>query len=85
MVGLPCLVLLCIVSLHLLELVMGEPLDKEDAANYQLVAYQPTQGILPMFDQQTREFEFVGKKWVMQQHWGEIGVASVVWEPVSSL
>lgn len=48
---------------------------------YEVVAYQPSR-ILPMFDQHTRSFDIAGKEWVIQQRWDDIGVASVVWEPV---
>lgn len=50
---------------------------------YQVVPYQP-KSILPMFEQKSRSFEFAGKTWVVIQEWEEIGVASVVWEPVSN-
>ena len=64
------------------ELAMGEDVKEEEAACYQLVSYQPS--ILPMFTQQTRNFQFAGKNWTIKQNWDEIGVASVIWEPVSS-
>ena len=62
-------------------MVMSEELE-ENGACYQLVPYQPP-AILPMFEQKTRNFEFVGKSWTVKQDWEDIGVASVVWESVS--
>ncbi len=59
------------------------PKESDAATCYEIVAYQPSRGILPMFDEKTRNFEIAGKNWVIQQRWDEIGVASVVWEAVS--
>ena len=50
---------------------------------HQLVVYEASTRIFPTFDQKTRSFKFADKNWVIQQRWDEIGVASVVWEPVS--
>ena len=54
-----------------------------DPSQYQLVLYEPTSRILPMFHEKRRKFEFSGKKWTILQQWDDIGVASVVWEAVS--
>lgn len=74
-----------ILHLFVSELAMSTPPDvKSEAACNQMVPYNPTNSaILPMFSQRTRNFDFSGKNWVVKQDWDEIGVASVVWEPVS--
>lgn len=54
-------------------------------SQFQLVPYKPSSKILPMFHEKTRVFDFAGKQWTIMQQWDEIGVASVVWEAVSTI
>lgn len=67
--------------------VMCDSLEKKKlGCCYDVVPYKPAQlGILPMFSEESRKFEFAGKTWQIKQQWEEIGVASVVWESVSKV
>ena len=48
----------------------------------QLVVYSPPQFLQPL-QQKERRVEFASREWIIQQDWDSIGVAAVVWEPVS--
>ena len=48
----------------------------------QLVVYNPPQFLQPLQQKERRE-EFASREWIIQQNWDGVGVAAVVWEPVS--
>lgn len=52
------------------------PLDR------QLVVYNPPQFLQPLQEREKRVV-FGGYEWVIKQDWDGVGVAAVVWEPVS--
>lgn len=54
-----------------------------DASKFQLMPYRPSP-ILSEFHEVQRSFEFAGKTWTIHQQWDDVGLASVVWEAVSS-
>jgi hypothetical protein len=69
-----------------LQLLETAAMEKAEAEIYSaecqaVVPYQPSL-ILPMFAEHIRNFDIAGKSWAIQQRWDEMGVASVVWEPV---
>ena len=48
----------------------------------QLVLYSPPQFLQPLQEREKR-VAFGGHEWVIEQNWESVGVAAVVWEPVS--
>ena len=57
--------------------------DGEPLLNHQLVLYSPPQFLQPFHEKQKR-LVFGGREWVIEQDWESVGVAAVVWEPVSA-
>lgn len=51
---------------------------------YQLVPYRPSP-VLSVFHEMERSFTFAGKEWTIHQQWNDVGLASVVWEAVSTV
>ena len=61
----------------------SEASDGDGAAGYQLVPYKPNP-ILSVFHEVKRLFIFGGVEWTIHQQWNDVGLASVVWEAVST-
>ena len=57
--------------------------DGEPLLNHQLVLYSPPQFLQP-FHEKEKRLVFGGREWVIEQDWESVGVAAVVWEPVSA-
>ena len=54
----------------------------ESAVEHQLVVYNPPQFLKPLQEREKR-LVFGGREWIIEQNWDSVGVAAVVWEPVS--
>ncbi len=56
------------------------PISEEKGSScHQVVLYQP---VFPVLQQDERQFDIVGKKWIIRQQWDQIGLSAVIWEAV---
>ena len=66
----PCLQIVCPVD------------DSTLRVDQQLVVYSPPKFLEPLLERE-KKVVFAGREWVIEQNWDGVGIAAVIWEPVS--